>query len=206
MPQYGVFRLIPYDCSVVSFNWDGLAKARCPQVLALHPHGSLPPRLVSGLDLSVLLDQTQLDDSSDSREWLLPGLVMPGEENGRRLTGMRERILECWLSARAVVVIGYRFGLGSSLDYDRVWLDTFVEAMTRNSAAAVHIVDPDAQRLCGEISERIKRWLNVYPWPYRWEALSTAILRRAREREVSAMRDLRGHAESVLRICREVAS
>jgi hypothetical protein len=34
-------------------------------------------------------------------------------------------------------VIGYRFGLGSSLDYDRVWLDTFVEAMARNSSAAV---------------------------------------------------------------------
>jgi hypothetical protein len=102
-------------------------------------------------------------------------------------------------------VIGYRFGLGSSLDYDRVWLDTFVEAMARNSSAAVHIVDPDAARLCGGISQRIKRSVHVYPWPFRWEVLATAILRRARHSSVSAMRDLRGHAEPILRICREIA-
>ena len=201
--QYEVFRLIPSDCSVISFNWDGLARARCPQVLVLHPHGSLQPPLASGIDLSTVLDGTQLDDSLGSREWLLPGLVMPGEENERRLARVRERVLECWLSARAVVVIGYRFGLGSILDYDRVWLDTFVEAMTRNSHAAVHILDPDAVRLCGDISERIKRQLNVFPWPLRWEALASAILRRARERGSAAMHDLRGHAEVIFGMYRD---
>ncbi len=96
LPQYEVFRLFPLGSSVVSFNWDGLARVRCPQRCVLHPHGRLPTRTLHSVDLDDLLDYAQLDDSSESRSWLLPGLVMPGEEESEALSAMRGRVLALW--------------------------------------------------------------------------------------------------------------
>jgi hypothetical protein len=58
LPQ-SVFRLFPVDSSVVSFNWDGLAQARCPQVQVVHPHGRLDPSALDASGLDEALDETQ---------------------------------------------------------------------------------------------------------------------------------------------------
>jgi len=189
--QYSVFRLLPTNAAVVSFNWDGLAFVRCPQAEVLHPHGRLRPRHVVPGALDDALDTSQLIDGPDSRNWILPGLVLPGEEEAPRLRRVREKVLRLWESALSVTVIGYSFGLNSGLRYDQVWLDTFVEAMKLNKRAPLHILSPDAEDLRGHLVERIKRTINVHAWPYRWNALAAALettSRRARARTIDELR------------------
>lgn len=178
--QYEVFGLFSTTACVISFNWDGLATARCTQQVVLHPHGFLPPRTISPSGLSELLDFSLGDAFGRSREWLLPGLVMPGEEEDPEHAEMRERVFQLWLGARAVVVIGYTFGLGSTLSYDRAWLDAFVAAMRDNPNASIHIVDPEASSLRELLCEQVGRGMNVHAWALKWNVLSAAMLEQAR--------------------------
>jgi len=181
LPQYEVFHLFPLNAKIVSFNWDGLAKARCPQSEVIHPHGALGPRSLLTDSLEMRLFYSQLDDSLESRDWLLPELVMPEEENGPKLHSIREHVFALWLNAPVVIIIGYSFGRGQSVDYDRVWFDTFVEAMKRNTRAPIHIIAPDTSRLRIELSEALKRTINIHGWPLSWHALARAILKVARQ-------------------------
>jgi hypothetical protein len=196
LPQYAVFHLFSPTSTIVSFNWDGLAWARCPQRV-ICPHGTVRPRLYTAVELDELLDNSQYYDSDDAREWIIPRLVMPGEEEGKKLAAMRERVLEVWLSASQAVVIGYSFGIRSALSYDRVWLDSFIEAFRANDSAAVHLVAPDAEFLRGEIAERLKRSVNVHAWPLNWHTFSVALLRVAAINKCSNTLELRRHAEDV---------
>jgi hypothetical protein len=205
LPQYDAFSLFPVSGAVISFNWDGLAKARCPQRLVIHPHGGLARRRIIPGALDEALDYSQWDDLDDSRHWILPGLVMPGEEEGQALAEVRERVLATWIAAPAVVVIGYSFGLGYDLDYDRVWLDTFAEAMSRNRAAPIYIIAPDAARIRGEIVERIKREVNVHDWPYRWDLLARALLGVAHSQRVGMAGQLRRHTDQILSAYNDLA-
>lgn len=116
---------------------------------------------------------------------------MPGEEEGPKLAKMREWVFDRWRKARQIVVIGYRFGLGSDLAYDRVWLDSFVEALTVNSGAAIHIIDPAADWIRGEVVERLGRGINVHSWSYRWDVLSSTLLVRARAARVRDIGEIR---------------
>lgn len=190
LTQYSVFRLFPLNAAVVSFNWDGLAFARCPQSDVVHPHGRLPPRQIVPGALDAALDMSQLVDGST---WLLPGLVLPGEEEESRLRTVRERVFNLWRTAPCVTVIGYSFGLHSGLRYDQVWLDTFVAAMTVNNGAAVHILSPDAQHLREELAESLKRTINVHAWPFSWKAVADAL-------EVAAKR---ARASTIEALCRD---
>jgi len=196
LPQYAIFHLLPQSSSIVSFNWDGLARARCPQGTIHHPHGTLRPRPMTIGKLEQLLDDTQLYDDPSARSWLLPGLVMPGEEESPRLHAAREDVLRLWMSATVGVVVGYSFGLGSALRYDRVWLDTFVEAFRRNGRP-VHVLSPDATHIRGEIAELLDRTVDVYAWPCSWHALSRALLASARMHDAARLSELRIH-EAVL--------
>lgn len=205
LPQYAVFGLLPRASSIVSFNWDGLAVARCPQSPVLHPHGTLRPRLFTSAVLDDLLDYSQLYDHPDAHDWLLPGLVMPGDEEGPRLADTREEVLRVWLGATQAVIIGYSFGLRSRLDYDRVWLDTFTEAFSVNAGAPVHIVSPDADELRLQLADRIKRSVNVHSWPWSWYDLSRCLLRCARIAGASKVEDLLGQQTTLDRLCRELA-
>jgi hypothetical protein len=190
LPQYSVFRLFPTNSTVVSFNWDGLASARCPQRGA-HPHGRLTPhRIVPGA-LDDALNQAQMIDGSDARNWLIPGLVLPGEEDAPRLRTVREEVFALWRSAASIAVVGYSFGLTSGLRYDQIWLDTFVEALSINRAAPVNIISPDAPHLRGELAERLKRTVNVHAWPVRWNVVGNALENVARPAQVTAIAQLR---------------
>lgn len=204
LPQYDVFRLFPLDAKIVSFNWDGLARARCPQSEVIHPHGALRPRPLLPGGLEVQLDYSQMDDSLQSRDWLLPGLVMPGEENAPELHLMRERVLALWLGSPVAIIVGYTFGRGQPIDYDRVWFDTFVEAMKRNAKASIHIIAPDASRLRGELAEALKRTINVHAWPLSWHALARAILRVARQHGIRNAKRLRPFRDAIYQNYRDV--
>lgn len=194
LPQYDVFRLVPATARIVSFNWDGLARARCIQEV-VHPHGALKRRSILPRQLETLLDFTQMDeDDLFARNSIIPGLVMPEEEVSSRLEPVRQQVLDQWLNAPSVVVIGYRFGRGGTVEYDRIWWEIFVEAMRRNQGAPIHIVSPDASDLRGELADALGRSINVHGWQMKWNVLATAILQTAVSREVSSMHDLRRHA------------
>lgn len=198
LAQYEVFRLFSAGGCVISFNWDGLANARCPQQIRLHPHGALRPRMISSDDLSVFLDYSQEEDYGESREWFLPGLVMPGEEERPEHAEMREQVFQFWLHAGTVVIIGYSFGLASALSYDRVWLDAFVTAMRDNRNASIHIVAPDASRLRELLCENVGRGTNVHAWPFKWNLLSAAMLEQARIDNASSMLALFDRGSQIL--------
>jgi hypothetical protein len=197
LPQYDVFRLLPLSAKIVSFNWDGLARARCPQSEVIHPHGALNPRSFLPGNLEIRLDYSQMDESLDSRGWLLPGLVMPEEENGPELHSVREHVFALWLAAPIVVIVGYSFGRGQAIDYDRVWFDAFVEAMKRNTTAPVHIIAPDTLRLRSELSEALKRTINIHSWALSWHALACAILRAAGQHGIRGTDDLRRFGDAI---------
>jgi len=205
LPQYDVFGFLSRRSSIVSFNWDGLARARCPQRPVFHPHGYLGPRYLAALTLDDLLEYAQTDESSESRSWIIPGLVMPGEEDGSKHAEMRERVFRLWREASEAVVIGDRFGLGTALDYDRVWLDTFVEAFGVNANAPIHVLDPDAERIRGELAERIKRVINLHSWPVNWYALSRVLLAAARLHDIARIQELRVHPGTLERVYATVA-
>jgi hypothetical protein len=204
LPQYDVFRLFPLSAKIVSFNWDGLARARCPQSEVIHPHGALRPRpLLAGV-LEARLDYSQMYDSLQSRDWLLPGLVMPEEENAPELHLMRERVLAMWLCAPVAIIVGYSFGRGQAIDYDRVWFDTFVEAMKRNAKASIHIIAPDTSRLRGELAEALRRTINVHAWPLSWHTLARAILRVACQHGIRDSKHLRPFGDTIRQSYRDV--
>jgi hypothetical protein len=94
------------------------------------------------------------------------------------------------------VAIGYSFGLRS--DYDHVWRDVFVDCMRWNPAP-IHVVDPNADDIAGELCERIKRGLNVYAWPFQWKQLAIAILRTLRLHGLRWAVELHAHSGDVLR-------
>jgi len=91
------------------------------------------------------------------------------------------------------------------LDYDRVWLDTFVEAFTVNAHAPIHVLAPDAEGIRGDLSERIKRTINVNAWPVNWHALSRVLLAAARLHNVARIQELRIHQRTLNRIYAAVA-
>jgi hypothetical protein len=186
-----------FTAEIVSFNWDGLAQARCPQEKVLHPHGALPPRLVGPSDLERDLEWAQEDDRGLLRSLALPGLVMPGEEDSPSQRDMHERVFRVWLSASDVVIVGYSFGVGSSLGYDRVWLDAFIEAMRDRPRTTIHVVSPDPNALREHICECIGRGVNVHSWPFMWNVLAEAMLEIARAANASSVMAL---AESGQRI------
>jgi hypothetical protein len=204
LPQYDIFRLLPLSVKIVSFNWDGLARARCPQLEVIHPHGALGPRSLLPDNLEIRLDYSQMDESLDSREWLLPGLVMPEEENGPELHSVREHIFALWLAAPIVVIVGYSFGRGQAIDYDRVWFDAFVEAMKRNTMAPIHIIAPDTSRLRSELSEALKRTISIHGWALSWHALACAILRAAGQHGIRGADDLRRFGDAIRQNYRDV--
>lgn len=201
LPQYRVFALLPLTGSIVSFNWDGLALARCQQRIVVHPHGIVFPAPASDSRFSELLWQTQSIDEPSARHWYLPGLVLPGEEGGAALSGMREKVLKLWMKAASLVVVGYSFGLSSQIQYDAVWLDTFVEVCSRNREVPVHIIAPDALRLRQAICDRIGRSLNIFAWSLRWDVLSRVMLDSTNGGRVpiSALRLSREKMESMVR-------
>jgi hypothetical protein len=200
LPQYAVFRLIPQSSSVVSFNWDGLARARVHQTVVLHPHGTIRPRFVLSAPLDELFDLSQNYEPLDARDWLVPGLVMPGEEESPHLASTREAIFEIWCHAPQVIIIGYSFGPTSSLDYDRVWLDTFAEAFRVNTQATIHLIAPNALWLRGELVERLKRTVNVHAWPLNWHAFACALLHCARLRNSARIAELRIRLDTLDRL------
>src|SRR5690606_1081733 len=104
--------------------------------------------------------------------------VLPGEEEQLRGTPVWEQVGEIWRLAHNVVVIGYSFGLPDS-HYAEVWRAAFVDAM-RENPAPIHIVSPQAADLAGDLSERIGRETNVFAWPFRWHALSRALIHALR--------------------------
>ena len=144
MPHIRVcFGYIPLSCGIVSFNWDGLARANCWQRPVIHPHGFLRPRALTDQSLLAAIDDAQDFDLADAHTLLLPGLVMPGEETSARLSAMRERVFNLWLGAESIVVIGYSLEMPTSSDYDGVWRETLVEAMRVNRQAPIHIISPN---------------------------------------------------------------
>jgi hypothetical protein len=207
LPQYRVFALLPLTASIVSFNWDGLALARCQQNTVLHPHGIVYPDPILDSVFDDLLWQTQGIDEPLARHWYLPKLVLPGEEDGAALKDMREKVLRLWLKARSFVVVGYSFGLSSRLRYDAVWLDTFAEVCSRNREAPVHIIAPDAQLLQQAVCDRIERSLNVFAWQVRWNVLSQVILESTNGGRVpiSALRLGRAQMESMVERMHEMS-
>ncbi|HEV2716282.1 MAG TPA: hypothetical protein VGU64_13530, partial [Terriglobales bacterium] len=124
-------------------------------------------------------------------------LVMPGEEEGKGLAEMREKVFKIWLAAPQVTVIGYSFGVHSSLSYDRIWLDAFVEAFRANSTASIHVLSPDATELRDELASRVGRIVNIYEWPLNWFALAVTLLKTAERQGCSSMTELRPHARQV---------
>ena len=179
LPQYRVFSLFSLESSVVSFNWDGLAIARCPQRTVLHPHGIVQPRILSEAAFNDLLFDTQQIDEPTARHWYLPGIVLPGEEISPALGPVREEVLRLWMNARSLVVVGYSFGLASHVAYDEVWLDSFAEAYSRNLEAPVHVFAPDAPLIRQALCERMKRNIDVFAWPLKWNVLSSVLLESA---------------------------
>jgi hypothetical protein len=175
LPQYDVFRLFPIASTIVSFNWDGLARARCPQTLVLEPHGALSPRPLLPFSLEGRLDDAQFDNSVDVRRRLLSNLVMPGEEEAPALTAMRKQVLGLWLATPAIIIIGYSFGINQTISYDRIWLDIFPEAMTHNAGAPVHIVSPSAEEIRGELTGRLRRAIYIFAWPLNWYLFALCI-------------------------------
>lgn len=204
LPQYDVFRLLPLSAKIVSFNWDGLARARCPQSEVIHPHGALCPRPLLADSLEVRLDYSQMDDSLESRDGLLPGLVMPEEENGPELHSVRAHVFALWLGAPVAIIVGYSFGRGQAIDYDRVWFETFVEAMKQNTKASIHIIAPDTSSLRSELSEALKRTINIHAWPLSWHTLARAILRVARQHGIRDAGHLRRFGEAIRQNYRDV--
>jgi hypothetical protein len=205
LPQYDVFSLLPQTSSIVSFNWDGLARARCRQRPIVHPHGALRPRVLEGITLDELFRDSQMVESSESRYWFLPGLVMPGEEDASHHAPLRDQVFSLWRRAPCTVVIGYRFGLGSSQDYDRVWLDTFVEAFKVNSNSPLHVIAPNAEEIRSALAERTKRTITIHAWPLNWYALSRVLLAAARLHNLTRIRDLRKHQATLDRAYAAVA-
>lgn len=134
------------------------------------------PRFFTPVELDTLLDDFQYLDTEDPRGWIIPALVMPGEEEGKELAEMRERVLKVWLAAPQVTAIGYSFGIHSSLNYDRIWLETFIEAFRINKKAPIHVLSPDAAGLRDELAAALKRTVNVHAWPLNWHILSLALM------------------------------
>ena len=207
LPQYRVFALFPVTASVVSFNWDGLAIAQCPQYTVLHPHGIVHPVQLGDAQFTNLLWQTQSTDEPLARHWYLPGLVLPGEEQCQALRDIREEVLKLWMTANSLVVVGYSFGISSRGSYDSVWLDTFSEACIQNPATAVHIISPDAEELRQAICDRIGRTVNVFAWSSRWDVLSRVLLRAANciSKPLSSLRCNRAEMELMVRSIAELS-
>lgn len=204
LPQYAVFALLPRDNAVVSFNWDRLA-TRCPQRVVIHPHGTISARPRDLVQIADAIDEAQLYSEADAREWLIPDLVFPGEEEAAESADVRERVFRIWRTASHFVVVGYSFGLLSGLTYDRVWLDSFVEAARVNASASIHIVDPRATELAEAIADRVERKANVFAWPVSWYHLSRLLLRRASSTGADGIGRLLGDAESLnslAKLCR----
>jgi hypothetical protein len=176
LPQYAVFGLFSRDASIVSFNWDGLAAARCAQRVIIHPHGIVVPRPYSTSDVENWLFDAQMIDDPTIRDVYLPGLVLPGEEESAAMTMMREKVLHLWLTSPIAIVVGYSFGLASGIQYDRVWLDTFVEAFSRNPDAPIHIISPDAVAIVEQLRDRMHRRINMFSWPLCWDVLAEMLL------------------------------
>lgn len=194
-PQYRVFRTFTSDASVVSFNWDGLADDWCPQTV-IQPHGRSRARLLSRHEVQETLFWTQdMIDGDDLRRFLVGDVILPGEEEARA-----EDILPAacvaWRSCSLVVAIGYSFGLRGA--YDQLWRDWFVDCMRWNPVP-IHVVDPAADVITGELCERIKRRLNVYAWPFQWKQLAIALLRTMRLRRLRWAVELLSHPADVLR-------
>jgi hypothetical protein len=165
----------------------------------MHPHGTLRPRLRSERELREVIDTTQMYDHGDAYRWILPGLVMPGGEEAPDLRRIRESVLGVWLEAPVCVVVGYSFGLGSRLAYDRVWLDTFVEAFQRNGVS-LHFIGPDATSIREQIADRVKRSVDLHSWPCSWYAMSRALLASARMHNCRALGELRVHEATLDRL------
>lgn len=192
LPQYQVFELFPPGACVVSFNWDGLARVHCPQRSVIHPHGTVIPASLSDSALAELIHSTQFADDSDGKLLLGRALVMIGEEDSRATQSVRDQVAAEWLACEAVLIVGYSFGIGSTLDYDRVWRELFVDAMRRNPVP-IHVLTPDASVLCGALSEEVERSLNIFPWSLSWHAFAQALVSVASEDRVSSIAELVQH-------------
>lgn len=178
LSQYRVFRLFDQYSSVVSFNWDGLARDWCPQRRVIHPHGAMSGGGFTLPELDDLLFWTQEDDWSDGRD-LLGSVVLPGEEEAKVSQRTVDAVRELWMSAPAIVVIGYGFGSGG--EYDEMWAETFGEAMRRNATAPVHFVAPKPLEVAREMTDRMERSANVHAWPLHWNYFSRVLLSASRE-------------------------
>jgi hypothetical protein len=173
--NYAVFRLIPVESSVVSFNWDGLAEDCCPQRIVFQPHNRFPRfRAFGPEELVQYLDLLQNAEHLSAQEALNTDVIFPGEEEHPSMYPVLEKIHEVWRTCSSVVVIG--FGLGLNGIYDRVWRDVFVDAISINRVP-VSIVSPNATEIAGELAELLRRAMNVFAWNYSWAAVSRTLLR-----------------------------
>lgn len=174
LPQYEVFRYVPLTTRIVSFNWDGLARALCPQSWVRHPHGFTRPIKLTEAELRQEIDAAQFFDDSDGKSILGPSFVMMGEEDSHMTASARAEVGAAWANATSITIIGYSFGLNSDSGYDDVWRDLFADVLGRT--IPVHIVDPNGRELRAHISAMLKRDLDVFDWPYSWFELSRVLL------------------------------
>lgn len=183
--QYEVFRFFDRYASVVSYNWDGLARDWCPQQRVIHPHGAIRGFGFTPGQLEDLLFWTQEDEWSDGLDFLGP-VVLPGQEESVVSQQTINAVRDLWMSASAIVAIGY--GFGSAGEYDEMWADIFAEAMRRNPMTPVHIVAPNSMEIARAMSVRMQRSVNVFAWPLRWNVLADIVLDagRAHGREALA--------------------
>lgn len=176
-PQYRVFSLFSRTATVISFNWDGLARKCCPQRSVIHVHGYHRLRPFGTDEFRELLDWAQLDEDSDDRIWV-PRLILPGEEDRNVSPLVRGAVESIWRGASRVAVIGYGFGMPGD-SYDLVWREAFIEMMKRNSSADIHIVMPDPEPLTTELRDRLRSYGRVHTHAKSWQLLAEAVLHLA---------------------------
>lgn len=189
LPQYDVFRLMPLSYRVVSFNWDGLARSRCPQRSVVHPHGCVKPFVVPQSFVRNFVENAQFCDDSDGKSILGNSVVLLGEEGHLVCGELRRKVHTWWRCAGTIVIVGYSFGLGSTLNYDAIWLEEFVDAIG-TGGTPIHIVDPRATTIRNELSERLGRAINVFSWPLSWLSLSRAILKVSNSSGAATMSEM----------------
>jgi hypothetical protein len=177
LPQYEVFDLVGANATILNYNTDGLAKSG-PNRRLYWMHGTVIPGYSEWLatrELNAWWDaQYGIQVAPDSLQY--PGPEPPEYLVVHRLNRVRQRLRE----AAAVVIIGYSFGLGATgLDDQQSY--TMVCDELRERDVPVLVVDPGGDAIAGRLAEDLRN-LRVLHIAARWDLLTRAILRAAREK------------------------